>query len=110
MPESVTKARSTYCFDVCRRAFRPIMRALIFYSSPDCCLCDDALAIVMKSEFVKSFNLEKKNIYLDKSLLVKYRHSIPVIQDASSQETLYWPFSEQDFCTWINHLQQNDPR
>lgn len=71
------------------------------FSSPDCCLCDDALAILERVKKDIPFEIMKKNIYSDKGLLIKYRFTIPVVREASLGTELNWPFSETEFRHWL---------
>ena len=57
------------------------------------------------SRFVRCFDVEKKDIYLDKGLLIKYKLTIPVVQDEKSRRELYWPFDLSSFESWFYELQ-----
>ncbi|MFT7560903.1 MAG: hypothetical protein ACI93R_002826 [Flavobacteriales bacterium] len=74
---------------------------IFLYSSKDCCLCDDAKAIVEKSLFYSKIDLEKKDIYLDKALLIKYKVHIPVLYAQNTSSELYWPFDLVCLESWL---------
>jgi hypothetical protein len=81
------------------------MRHFVLYSSKDCCLCDDALILVdtlkQEGEFEDGIQLEKFDIYTDKSALLKYRFTIPVLRNTETGAELAWPFNYEQLKEWI---------
>lgn len=72
------------------------MLQVTLFSSPDCCLCDDALDLLIRVARDRALDIAKRNIYEDKGLMIKYRHSIPVVKIGSDGLELNWPFNEDD--------------
>ena len=79
-------------------------RQLTLYSSPDCLLCDEAIELLQHSGSFKKISINKKDIYSDKGLLIKYKLHIPVLQDTVSGKELPWPFDIQMFERWFHEL------
>lgn len=71
------------------------------YSSPECCLCDDALKVFESIGAGVKWGIEKKNIYTDKGLLIKYRYTIPVLHILGTDAELNWPFDELILSQWL---------
>lgn len=76
------------------------------YSSPECCLCDDAMLLLdeCRSEEACTIDVTKKNIYEDKSLLVKYKFNIPVLKKIGLSRELKWPFDRAQLIAWLKEL------
>lgn len=53
---------------------------VVLYSKEECCLCDNAKAILQELQREFSFQIEEVNIYKDDVLLEKYQIMIPVIE------------------------------
>ena len=83
------------------------MRQLVLYSSQECCLCEQALFILREAQADWDISVKKIDIFKDKSLLIKYRTSIPVVEDLESGELIYWPFDQAIFESWLKTLQKN---
>lgn len=49
------------------------------YGKPDCCLCDEAMAVLLGVQERTPFTIEKVDITGDPVLASRYRFSIPVI-------------------------------
>lgn len=77
------------------------MKNLVLYSSKDCCLCDDAMSLLQPCLEGGHCTVDKKDIYQDKGLLIKYRYSIPVLQHLDSGAELSWPFNADDLQRWL---------
>jgi glutaredoxin len=56
------------------------MNKLIFYTKPDCPLCEKALVVVKTIKKRIDFQLEVKDITQDKALFEKYCFDIPIIE------------------------------
>lgn len=80
------------------------MLKLELFSSSDCCLCDDALKIIESLSSEKKLRVDKVDIYQNKSLLIKYRVSIPVVKHADSDSEIRWPFDLEQFSNWLKSL------
>lgn len=53
---------------------------VVLYSKEECCLCDNAKAILRELQREFSFQIEEVDIYKDDVLLEKYQIMIPVIE------------------------------
>lgn len=80
------------------------MIRLTLFSGPECCLCDDAMRLLKASVVIENISVEKKDIYTDKSLLLKYKLDIPVLRCDRSGEELKWPFDRASLDEWISCL------
>ena len=52
---------------------------VILYGKKECCLCDEALELLLKVKVSLPFELEKRDITGDRELLEKFGLKIPVI-------------------------------
>jgi len=52
---------------------------VILYGKKECCLCDEAMAVLQKVNALLPFELEKRDITGDRELLEKFGLKIPVI-------------------------------
>ena len=80
------------------------MMHLKLYSSKACCLCDDAMDLIQGLAPRYDIRVKKIDIYLDKSLLIKYKTSIPVLSHESSNKELAWPFNREVLEDWLLSL------
>ena len=55
------------------------MVTVAIYSKPDCCLCDDAKAVLSRVRADIPFDLREIDIESDPELLQKYGEQIPVV-------------------------------
>ena len=53
---------------------------VVLYSKDECCLCDNAKAILQDLQKEFSFQIEEVDIYKDDTLLEKYQIMIPVVE------------------------------
>jgi glutaredoxin len=53
--------------------------SVVFYTRRQCCLCDDALAVVTNVQRVHPFSLEIVDIDGDDALRARYGEKVPVI-------------------------------
>jgi glutaredoxin len=49
------------------------------YSKNDCCLCDEAKAIIEKVRKITPFDFKETDITKDENLFEKYKYEIPII-------------------------------
>ncbi len=56
------------------------MKRLVFYTKPDCPLCEKAFVIIKKTQSQINFEIDIKNITLDQNLFDRYCFDIPVIE------------------------------
>ncbi|KZK73654.1 MAG: glutaredoxin [Pelodictyon luteolum] len=54
-------------------------RTVTIYGRPECCLCVEAMEVLLSVQKEVPFTIEKKDITLDPVLESRYRFSIPVI-------------------------------
>lgn len=66
------------------------------FSGDNCCLCDDAVALLEQLQnsdnFKKTFTIEKVNIRESTQLYHLYAVRIPVVQVKGTTPELGWPF------------------
>ena len=64
--------------------------AIIYYSKPDCPLCDEGLEIVVELAGRCGLDVRKVNINRHPTLTEKYRHRIPVVclEDTTGEDEL----------------------
>jgi glutaredoxin len=55
------------------------MRKVVLYGRPDCHLCDDARAVVLRVRAERPFELEEVDIESDDELFKRYLERIPVV-------------------------------
>jgi glutaredoxin len=55
------------------------MTKLTLYTRPDCCLCDDAKAMIDRAQREFSFELDEVDISSDPELVDRYGERIPVV-------------------------------
>ncbi|MCF8216995.1 MAG: glutaredoxin family protein [Chlorobium sp.] len=55
------------------------LHTVTLYGKPDCCLCDQAMAVLYKVQALEPFVLEKVDISSRPDLLERYGAAIPVI-------------------------------
>jgi glutaredoxin len=53
---------------------------IVLYSKENCCLCDNAKAVLQELAQEYEFTLEEIDIYKDDELLEKYQIMIPVVE------------------------------
>ncbi len=56
------------------------MTSVVIYSKPNCCLCEEAKAVLKKVSESLQFDLQEVNVLEDDSLFQRYKEEIPVIQ------------------------------
>ncbi len=56
-----------------------MMRSVVIYGRPGCCLCDDARAVLERVRMRVPFELDERDIELDDALLTAYLERIPVV-------------------------------
>jgi glutaredoxin len=66
------------------------MTELLFYSNPDCPLCDEARALLQ--ERGQRFELREVHIEGDLALTYRYGVRIPVLRRIDNGRELGWPF------------------
>jgi hypothetical protein len=67
---------------------------LLFYTRPDCHLCDLAWDLLLEAGLDREVNMV--NIEEDVQLLRRYCLEIPVIRDPDLGRELGWPFNQDD--------------
>ncbi len=56
-----------------------MLHKVIIYGKKECCLCDQAMEVLLKVRESLPFNLEKKDISDNPELLAAFAHMIPVV-------------------------------
>ena len=75
------------------------MRAIMFYTTQHCSLCDAALDLLLSLPEVRSSSLTTLDIALDDRLLVEFGDRIPVIAVGDAQ--LDGPFDALTLQSWL---------
>lgn len=76
---------------------------LILYTGPNCCLCDEAMAIIDSLSFSPALVVEKVNIRDSAELYHLYALRIPVLKVDGRIDELGWPFTHEqleNFIAW----------
>jgi len=72
------------------------MRALFFYTTKNCHLCEEAAQLLEKLQSVKKVNIEAVDISEKESLVRSYGLRIPVVKNQQSGKEVDWPFIMDD--------------
>ena len=72
----------------------PAMRTVTLYGRPDCHLCDDARAALLRVRRTHPFRLEERDIEADEALFARYLERIPVV--ALDGEELFEFFVDEE--------------
>jgi Glutaredoxin-like domain (DUF836) len=65
------------------------MKEVVIYSKPDCCLCEEALQVLVRVQRVFPFALKKINILTDNDLYDQFKDQIPVVYIQSKKVFKY---------------------
>lgn len=65
---------------------------VIFYTGPNCQLCDVANALISSSNLALACDWQVVNVRDDVDLYHTYGARIPVLQRQDTLATLFWPF------------------
>ena len=79
--------------------------AVIIYSKPGCCLCDEAKAAIESSRCRSEVDLTEVNIESDTELFARFQYEIPVIFIAGRKAFKYH-VTGKDFCARLRRHQQ----
>lgn len=77
------------------------MKKLIFYTKPECPLCDDIREILNESDF----NWDEVNILENPECVQRYGHEIPVLK----KEERFWFYRDRDripLKEWLSEKEQ----
>lgn len=77
------------------------MSRFIFYSGQQCCLCDDALALLAKTD-IRDSQLTKIDVKSDPQIYHLYGARIPVLVNANNQQELAWPFELSQLIEFVS--------
>ncbi|CAB9494039.1 MULTISPECIES: glutaredoxin family protein [Alteromonas] len=69
---------------------------IIFYTGPQCGLCDLADVELQQTSMFSSLVIEKVNIRTSTELYHLYGARIPVLKRADNEKEIGWPFSAAD--------------
>ena len=69
---------------------------IIFYTGPQCSLCDLADVELQQTSMFSSLVIEKVNIRTSTELYLLYGARIPVLKRADNEKEIGWPFSAAD--------------
>lgn len=69
---------------------------IIFYTGPQCSLCDLADVELQQTSMFSSLIIEKVNIRTSTELYHLYGARIPVLKRADNEKEIGWPFSAAD--------------
>jgi hypothetical protein len=77
------------------------MSRFIFYSGQQCCLCDDALALLAQTD-IRDSQLTKIDVKSDPQIYHLYGAIIPVLVNANNQQELAWPFELSQLIEFVS--------
>ena len=77
------------------------MAKFILYSGQQCCLCDDAQALLAQTN-VESSQIKKINVKSDPHIYHLYGARIPVLVDTTTQQELAWPFELSQLTEFVS--------
>ncbi|AEE23193.1 glutaredoxin family protein [Paraglaciecola chathamensis] len=74
--------------------------ALLFYTGKNCCLCDDAQAIL--DHVAPEVGYTKLDVRSSTELYHLYGARIPVLKRQDTEQELGWPFGEQQLREFLS--------
>ncbi|MDU0355188.1 glutaredoxin family protein [Paraglaciecola aquimarina] len=74
---------------------------IILYSGQDCCLCDQAEALLNEVDPKANIKVKKIDVKSSTELYHLYGARIPVLFNPSSQQELPWPFDSSTLREFI---------
>ena len=77
------------------------MLSLVLYNAEGCHLCELALAVVLQSLPVGSYDLEQVDISYSAELVERYGLRIPVLAVKGRDAELNWPFTAEQLSQWL---------
>ena len=77
------------------------MLTVIFYTTDDCHLCEEAAALLKKLSSLRQINIEPIDISASESLIHLYGIRIPVVKNMQSGKELGWPFEMSDLLNLV---------
>ena len=75
------------------------MADLVLYTRPDCHLCEVAAELLLES--VPGVDVHPVDIEEDLGLIERYGQRVPVLQRATDQAELGWPFSAAELAEFL---------
>jgi len=78
-----------------------IMPKFVLYSGQNCCLCDDAKALIKQSS-IDSSQLVEVDVKSDPQIYHLYGARIPVLHNVDVQQELAWPFDLQQLTEFLS--------
>lgn len=80
---------------------------IIFYTTFGCHLCEQVEAMILvlnqQKKLSENFEVVAFDIIDDEKKLEEYRTTIPVLENTTTQEKLFWPFSFEELDLWLHH-------
>ena len=77
------------------------MQTLIFYTTEDCHLCEEAALLLEKLRTLRQINIETIDISANESLIHLYGIRIPVVKNTQSGKELGWPFEMRELLNLV---------
>ncbi len=74
------------------------MPSLVLYQRDDCCLCDQALAVLAAA---RAPEFDSVFIDDDPALEAAYGIRVPVLRDSADGRELDWPFDRDGLRAWL---------
>ena len=78
---------------------------IIFYTTFGCHLCEQVEAMIFalnqQRNLSENYEIIAFDIIDDEKKLEEYRTSIPVLENDTTKEKLFWPFSFDDLENWL---------
>ena len=75
---------------------------LSFFSGPDCCLCDQAKALIEPLIKERDLRIDYVNIKGNAEYMHRYGARIPVIMRNDTKAEIEWPFDIQQLVAFVN--------
>lgn len=77
------------------------MPKFVLYSGQNCCLCDDAKALLAQTT-INLNQLVEIDVKSDPQIYHHYGARIPVLQNTDVQQELAWPFDLQQLTEFLS--------
>lgn len=75
---------------------------IMFYTGPQCSLCDLAMTQLSQTKQFAELDIESKNIREDSHLYHLYAVRIPVIKRVDNENEIGWPFTTDDLEVFLS--------
>lgn len=84
----------------------PNRQEIILYTTFGCHLCEQVEAMISalneKKSLMKTHEVIAFDIIDDEKVLEEYRTTIPVLENQTTKQKLFWPFTYDELEDWIS--------